>query len=238
MALSTLIEASEETDKDGTPRRRESKAFRRQQLINATIDTLAKKGFAATTLVDVANRANLSRGIVNFHFESKEKLLLATIEFIAEAYGENWRAELEKVKDGSSAEKMHALVHADLNRKVCTPRLVSAWFGFYAEAQSRPMFRDLCWTRDKEYLSALRNLCVALKKEGGYRFDPDRAADAIYAVQEGLWLRLMMGSKSLNRTLALSIALATLGTMFAEHFDVEGNPINEGKSSGKNPSRG
>ena len=30
-------------------------------------------------MADVADGAGLSRGIVNFHFESKEKLLIATL---------------------------------------------------------------------------------------------------------------------------------------------------------------
>ena len=210
---------------DAPSRRRASKEFRRDQLINATIDTLFKKGFAATTLADVADGANLSRGIVNFHFESKEKLLLQTLEYIADAYAVNWKDDLAAAAGFSTAKRLHVLVSADLNRNVCTPRLIAAWFGFYTEAQTRPAFRDLCWARDDEYLAALQSLCADLKNEGNYAFDPEKTAAAIYAIQEGLWLRLMLGSKSLKRESALDIALTTLGTMFPAHFSVEGAPL-------------
>ena len=59
--------------------RKASKETRQQQLIEATIDSLAKRGYSETTMADVADGAGLSRGIVNFHFESKEKLLVATL---------------------------------------------------------------------------------------------------------------------------------------------------------------
>jgi TetR/AcrR family transcriptional repressor of bet genes len=175
-------------------------------------------------LADVADGAGLSRGIVNFHFESKEKLLFSTLEHISKSYAVNWQRELKKVEKDSAAKQLHALVKADLNNKVCTPRLISAWFGFYSEAQSRPNFRALCWARDDDYLSALRDLCETLKREGQYSFDPTKTANAIYAMQEGLWLRLMLASKSLNRASALEIALTTLGTMFPKHFDINGIP--------------
>jgi AcrR family transcriptional regulator len=58
--------------------RKISRDARRQQLIAATMRVLARKGFAQTTLSDVAAEAGVSHGLVNFHFESKEKLLTAT----------------------------------------------------------------------------------------------------------------------------------------------------------------
>ena len=59
--------------------RKDIKDVRRAQLIEATIDSIAKYGFARTTLADVARQAKLSQGIVSFYFESKEELLIATL---------------------------------------------------------------------------------------------------------------------------------------------------------------
>ena len=62
-----------------------SKELRRQQLIKSTIDSIAKRGFADTTLANVADGAGLSRGIVNFHFKSKDKLLIETLKHVADS---------------------------------------------------------------------------------------------------------------------------------------------------------
>ena len=53
-----------------TPRKA-SREVRRQQLIDATIATLARVGFARTTLTEVAATARLSHGLIIFHFETK-----------------------------------------------------------------------------------------------------------------------------------------------------------------------
>src|SRR3982751_5450590 len=78
--------------------RKASKQTRQQQLIEATIDSLAKRGYADTTLANVADGAKLSRGIVNFHFESKEKLLVATLQYMADEYSNHWNNALEKAQ--------------------------------------------------------------------------------------------------------------------------------------------
>ena len=59
-----------------TGSRSATRALRRQQLIQSTIESIARRGFADTTLANVAAGAGLSRGIVNFHFRSKDQLLV------------------------------------------------------------------------------------------------------------------------------------------------------------------
>ena len=65
--------------------RSDIKHMRREQLIEATIDTIAKYGFRKTTLSQVAKRAQLSQTIVNFYFKTKDGLLLEMLKFLAEA---------------------------------------------------------------------------------------------------------------------------------------------------------
>ena len=84
---------SESEDRKG---RKGTRHARRLQLIESTIDSLAARGYAETTLADVAKGAGLSRGIVNFYFESKEKLLVATLQHMAEEYSTHWRSALAK----------------------------------------------------------------------------------------------------------------------------------------------
>ena len=59
-------------------RRTAPKEIRRLQLIMAAIDSISKRGFAATTLRHVTEQAKLSHGVVNYHFQSKEAFQLIT----------------------------------------------------------------------------------------------------------------------------------------------------------------
>ncbi|MEM6933119.1 MAG: TetR family transcriptional regulator C-terminal domain-containing protein [Pseudomonadota bacterium] len=203
------------------PRTRAPKEERKTQLIEATLDSIALKGLTAVTLADVADRAGLSRGIVNFHFESKEKLLLATLTQLSDEYDRNWRTVMMSAGT-TPAERMHALIVSDLAEAICEPRKLAAWFGFFGAAASRPDYRDLCWARDDAYLGVLTDVCSALNAEAAYGLDARQTAMAIYAMQEGLWLRLMLGNAELRRSDALAIALGILGTLFPQHFTTNG----------------
>jgi len=197
--------------------RKASKEMRRQQLIEATIDSLARRGYSETTMADVADGAGLSRGIVNFHFESKDKLLVATLPSMADEYSAHWRSALLAAGEEPAAQ-VAALVAADFDRSICTKRKLAAWCAFWGEAKSRPTYQALCGARDEAYQSVLAALCRRLKDEAGYGFDPHPMALALSAMLEGLWLRLMMGAEGVTREVALSAANQWLDAAFPKHF--------------------
>lgn len=204
-------------------RRRESKELRREQLINATIDSLAKRGYAATTLADVAIGAGLSRGIVNFHFASKENLLIETIKYLQDEYTANWQATVKKAAP-DTASQLKALVTADLDRKICTPRKLAAWFALITEAKSKPAYHRFAWERDEKYRTTLASVCQRAKEEAGYGFNSQNTADALYAMQEGLWLRMMLFGRDYRRETALEVILEALATILPKHFTDDGEP--------------
>ena len=105
-------------------RRALSKERRRQQLIDATIKCIAKKGLGSTTLADVANEAGLSQGIVNLHFNSKDNLLRETLRYLFEDYDAQF---MDTIANSSphAAAKLLALLEMDLKPAVCDRRKIA-----------------------------------------------------------------------------------------------------------------
>jgi TetR/AcrR family transcriptional repressor of bet genes len=200
--------------------RKASKETRQQQLIEATIDSLAKRGYSDTTLANVADGAKLSRGIVNFHFESKEKLLIATLQYMADEYAGHWSAALAKAQPNAAA-RIWALVNADFDRKICTKRKLAAWCAFWGEAKSRPTYQALCGASDLNYQNTFVTLCTEMKAEGGYGYEPEPMALAICSMMEGLWFRLMMND-GLSRERALQAAIEYIAAVFPDHISKDG----------------
>ncbi|TPN20742.1 transcriptional regulator BetI [Mesorhizobium sp. B2-3-3] len=215
-ARDALLEPAQkaESEKRG---RKASKEVRRLQLIEATIDSLAKRGYSETTMADVADGAGLSRGIVNFHFESKEKLLVATLQHMYDEYSAHWRNALQKAGD-DPARQLQALVAADFDRSICNKRKLAAWCAFWGEAKSRPTYQALSSARDAVYQNIFIELCAALKESGGYAYEPQVMALALSAMTEGLWLRLMMGTGDTTRETALQAANEFLSAAFPRHY--------------------
>lgn len=81
---------SSRADKPSTtpvnPRRRRSQAERRgamrDRLLKATLECLARDGYAATTVSSIVKRAGVSRGAHVHHYPSKEALILDAAEVL------------------------------------------------------------------------------------------------------------------------------------------------------------
>jgi AcrR family transcriptional regulator len=63
------------------PKQDRSRATR-QRLLEATIDCLAEKGWAAATVSVVAERAGVSRGAAQHHFPTREDLITAALTYM------------------------------------------------------------------------------------------------------------------------------------------------------------
>lgn len=199
-------------------RRTAAKEVRQQQLIKATLSAVAKKGFAETTMADVAREARLSQGIINLHFRSKDKLLEETLRHLAAEYKQAWETTLERAGT-SAADRLAALVELDFQRNVCERNKLAVWFAFWGEAKSRPTYRKLCAERDREYDRVMLAVCRELVEEGGYAgIDPEDVTDGLSAMSSGLWLDMLMSPDGMTPEQARRVCFTFLAAIFPKHF--------------------
>lgn len=205
----------------GKPPRKQSREARRQQLIEATIETIAVRGYARTTLGDVARQAGISHGLVNFHFETKEKLLTETLHHLAEEYRQNWASAIERAGP-SAAERLEALLRSDFDPAICTKARLSAWCAFWGEAQCRPMYQELCGSNDDDYTRTMEDLCRRLAAKERGSADPVRAARVLRITTEGVWLDMMTMTAPYDAAEAMRTAFTCAAAFFPAHFDENG----------------
>lgn len=185
--------------------------------MEATIKSLAERGFSRTTVTDVAARAGISHGLVLFHFQSKDNLLVETLDYLAEEYRLNWQDALAAAGKAPE-EQLLALIKADFAEKICTPDRLAAWCAYWGESQSRPLYQSRCGANDALYNQELAVICRTMNEVHGYAQHPERTARLIRIMTEGVWLDLM----TLEAPYGLEEALATVlhGTqaLFPRHF--------------------
>ncbi len=199
-------------------RRTASKEARRQQLIEATIKCISKRGIGSTTLADVAKEAGLSQGIVNLHFKSKDNLFSETLRFLAEEYKSLFEKTLDKSGPGA-ADKLLALMELDLRPSVCDPKKLAVWFGFWGEVKAMPTYRRMCNEYDKGYDKAIEKLCKEIIAEGKYKNVNARViAEVLSSLTNGLWLSCLISPKTWDRQAALESVNAYLASVFPKHF--------------------
>lgn len=210
-----------------TKRRTAPKQERQLQLIKATIRSVAKRGLSNTTMATVAKEAKLSQGIINLHFQKKDKLLVETLRYLADEYEQAWEAAIAEA-GASAAERLAALVAVDFDKAVCERNKIAVWFAFWGETRSRPTYRRICAERDRRYMEMLVALCTTVAHEGGYEeADGATIASGLSAMSEGLWLDLLISPESMDRAEAKRICFAYLSSAFPRHFSHEGAAVRD-----------
>lgn len=200
-------------------RRTASREERRQQLIQATIKCISKKGIGSTTLGEVAQEAGLSQGIVNLHFNSKENLFNETLQFLAEDYKSQFDATLEK-NGPEAADKLLALMEMDLKPSVCDRQKLAVWFAFWGEVKSVPTYQKMCEAYDRGYDEAIIALCQAIIEQGQYRgITAQVVTDALSSMTDGLWLSYLISPGGFDRDVAMDAVYSYLRSVFPEHYE-------------------
>lgn len=203
--------------KPRTKRRTAPKEERQVQLIKATMRSIAKHGLSVTTMATVAGEAKLSQGIINLHFQSKERLLEETLLYIVGEYREAWHKALDGGGE-SAARKLAALASVDFDRKICQRNKLAVWFAFWGESRSRSTYRRICAQSSREYKQDLTRLCDGVIRQGDYGVCAEHIANGLLAINSGLWLDLLLTPAELNREQALEISLSYLRGVFPRHF--------------------
>ncbi len=198
-----------------TRRRAAAPEQRREQLIKATIKCIARKGLSNTTMADVTKTAKLSLGIVNLHFQSKDKLLVEVLRSIADEYKVGWDA-ITQDETLAPAEKMLALIDFDYSAEIAHPAKLAVWFAFWGESSSRPTYRDICNEADLQTTASVKQLCRELGCRSKKR--AELIATGYTALADGLWLDILVTPEEMDRALAREVSLNYMASFFPEHF--------------------
>ena len=97
----------------------------REHILTAALDLFAEKGYAATTMRDIAARAGCSLGLTYRYFGAKEDLVLA---LYARCAGELVQ-EVAALSPAPLAERWYRAVQADISRLVPYRETIGALFG-------------------------------------------------------------------------------------------------------------
>ena len=163
--------------------REDPEDIRRRQLIESTIDSLAEVGYVGSTLAQIAQRADVSPGLVAHYFGDKDGLFEATFRTLSRRIGERMQAKLRLAR--TPRGRVQAVIDANLGPEEFDQRTGRAWLAFWGQVLHVVGLKRVQTAYQVRMLSNLRH---ALK-----RLLPDdeavRLASMIAAMIDGVWLR-------------------------------------------------
>ena len=197
--------------------RSENKKNSNLKLISSAIKNISQKGIKETTMLDVSQGAGLSQGIVNFHFKSKELLLIETLKFVSNEYLESFQKCL--VKSGSDPKKkIIAIIDNDFSKKICSRDKIALWFTFFSEVKFKPAYHQICKERDLYYQRIIEDIFRELINLEKSKISLINISNGLQALVMGLWLDQLEDPDTFYRKQAKQICFDYIKLNFPKQF--------------------
>lgn len=183
---------------------------RRRQLIDATIETIHRHGFADTTIARISKAAGMSSGIISHYFGGKNALLEATMRFLMQELRNDYMARLAQSK--TPVDRLEAIVNTNFDEEQFTPQVTVAWLSFWAQVPFSEPLRRLNNIYFQRLASNLRHELRQLTTDQR----ADEISAAMAAMIDGIWVRSGLSSGRTDVAAARKMVLGTMHLYLAQ----------------------
>lgn len=191
------------------------RANRRKELIEATISVIAEHGYHGTTVSRVAKAAEVSAGLMNFHFESKDKLFEAVFKHMADEYQQVWEARIA-ASDQEPWALLQTMIASYFDREVFNSQRLPVWFAFWSDPDLRDKFRDAATAVERRYVQQLESQVGRLMEPFGLGDEATRhLVSALSAMIDGFWLQALLFPKTFRAEDASGKCAAFVATVIS-----------------------
>ena len=154
--------------------------------MEAAYHTLCEHGYAGFSLRKVAAEAGKSRGLVHYHFDSKDDLLASLLEYLVGAF----EARFEPESGESSIDRLDALLSWVAFGPEVASRDGEAYFTALFELRAHAPYDDAIRARLTRNFETIRDRCAEVIEAGIddgelRRVDPDRTATFLVTAVDG-----------------------------------------------------
>ncbi len=160
------------------------KDTRRQQLIQASLESIAELGLQNTTILTISRRAGLSSGIISHYFGGKQGLIEAALRYLMAQLGQDLRQRLQQ-GEVSPEQRLNAIIEANFTDFQRSDLATRTWLSFWARSMHEPGLQRLQQINNARLYSNIR-YAFALKLNAEAATD---AARQLAAMIDGFWLR-------------------------------------------------
>jgi TetR/AcrR family transcriptional repressor of bet genes len=191
---------------------------RRKELVEATISVIAQYGYHGTTVSRVAKEAGVSVGLMNFHFETKDKLFEAVFKHLADEYQQVWQDRI-LASDQSPWPLLQTMIATYFDREVFNNDRLSVWFAFWSDPALRDKFRDAATAVERRYVQQLElQVGHLLEFHANRDWAARNVTSALSAMIDGFWLQALLYPKRFKAKDAVTKCTDFIRTVLSYHL--------------------
>jgi phenylpropionate dioxygenase-like ring-hydroxylating dioxygenase large terminal subunit/AcrR family transcriptional regulator len=184
-------------------------------LIQATVAAISRHGLSELTSAKIASAAGHTAASINFHFGSKEALLLATLREVSEEFASAMAQVMEQAGEDDLGALL-GIVDASLGRGLSDSHKIAVWYAFLSESKARGDYQRICGERDAAWSRMVTDLCRRLiSARGSGRWpDADAVAQGLMGLIDQQWQGILFEGDAFDREAARRQCRAYLCSVF------------------------
>lgn len=169
---------------------------RREEILDAAVAEVTRRGFAQTRVGDVAKALGVSTALVFYHFDSKERLFAAALDH---AVGRDLdRLATVVAQPGTDVQRLRRILSLYAPQGAAPGWTL--WVDAWAEALRNPELRTHCRTLDRRWTDAIAATIASGVEAGVFVCaDPESSARRITSLMDGLAVQATV-HRRLSRT--------------------------------------
>jgi TetR/AcrR family transcriptional repressor of bet genes len=166
-------------------------------LIDAAARCIAEGGIAAFTVDNIRTKANVSRGLLNHYFPSKDDLLIEI--YRGSLYADTMQLIGSLDNEPSSEAKLCALIEANFAPHFFSRSDLLLWLALWGEIAVNPRLKAIHRRHYAAYHGVLAQAIKRLAASRRRQVDAPSLALSILALVDGLWIEWCLDPKILSR---------------------------------------
>ena len=143
------------------PGKRATEAERREQILRAAFEVASREGIGSLTIRAVAGEARVSHALVIFHFQRKELLVHALLDWLIQATSVLHVSD-DVARFPRALDRLHALLQQEMARLSHQPRHVRLFFDYWALGARHEAIRARMSAELERYRTAFRAIMAEL----------------------------------------------------------------------------
>lgn len=193
----------------------------RQRLIDATLDSLAERGYRGSSVRKIAQSAGVTAGLLKYYFDGKAELMVESYRHFKRSAFMVYMFDTANAGP-DPARRLEAFVrsififNADADR-----RQMKIWVSFLEPVITDPEVSAVQSEIYELFVQELSSIVTNVYAERGETLSPDSArklAIGINSVIDGLWLECSLNPSRMTTEEALEIALDLVGARIGVSF--------------------
>jgi len=160
-----------------------------EEIMEATYEALCEHGYADLTVQRIATKLEKSTAAIHYHYDTKDELLVAFLEYLLDGMDEWLKADDED----APRERLSSLLDSLLPEEPHDEGFTVAMTDMRAQAPHNEAFREQFVERDAYTLDLLAAAIEDGIEEGTFReVEPRGAARSLLTIADGGWSRYVV----------------------------------------------